>query len=176
MIPSTLSKLTVPARHTVMTITPTTMTPTNVTPTNVAVAIAAAPERVWHALTDGEVTPAYYYGFSVASDWQQGSSYRYTADGHDMITGEITAIEPGRTVTMTFRGAWTPTVAELPESTVTIALGEPAMPMPGVTVVTLTHAGLPDVPAADDIAHGWVLILSGLKTLLETGSPLAGGR
>ena len=42
------------------------------------------------------------------------------------------------------------------------------MPMPGVTILSCVHTGLPDVPAAAGLELGWVAILSGLKTLLET--------
>jgi hypothetical protein len=44
--------------------------------------------------------------------------------------------------------------------------------MPGVTFLALVHDGLPDTPAADHLEIGWVTILSGLKTLLETGAPI----
>ena len=46
------------------------------------------------------------------------------------------------------------------------------MAIPGLTALTLTHEGLPDTDAARNVERGWVLILSGLKTLIETGRPL----
>lgn len=139
----------------------------------IQVAVAAEPEQVWHALTDGATTPAYYYGFSADyGDVSEGSDYRYTAGGGDVITGRVLRAEPGRRLQVTFNGAWAPDVAALPESVVTFTLDEPSMPMPGVTVLTCEHEGLPDTPAAAQLEHGWVLILSGLKTLLETGRPL----
>ena len=52
----------------------------------------------------------------------------------------------------------------------TFTLTEPMMP--GVTVLSCVHTGLPDTPTAAGLEPGWVLILSGLKTLLETGRPL----
>ena len=54
----------------------------------------------------------------------------------------------------------------------TFALGEPTMPMPGVTVLSLVHEGLPETEAAAGLQSGWVPILSGLKTLLETDRPM----
>ena len=48
------------------------------------------------------------------------------------------------------------------------------MPTPGVTVLSCTHEGLPDGEAAHHLELGWVMILSGLKTLLETGVPMVG--
>ncbi len=137
-------------------------------------AIRATPEQVWQALTDGAITPAYYVGFTADFDLTPGGRYRYTAGGGDMITGSVLAVEPGRTLQTTFNGYWDPQVAELPESTVTFTIFEPFMPMPGVTFLSCVHEGLPDTDAAAHLETGWVAILSGLKTLLETGAPMVG--
>ena len=138
----------------------------------IQIAIKATPEQVWDALTDRTVTPAYYVGFAADFDLATGRPYRYTAGGHDMITGTVRDVEPGRTLRTSFNGAWAPDVAARPESTVTFALGEPAMPRPGVTVLSLLHEGLPGTEAAAGLESGWVAILSGLKTLLETDRPM----
>ncbi len=138
----------------------------------IQIAVRADVGQVWDALTDGKITPAYYYGFEADYDLTPGGSYRYTAGGVDMITGSVLAVEPGRSLTTTFRGAWDPVVAALPESRVTVTVTDPPMPAPGVTVLTLAHEGLPATEAAAGVEIGWVLILSGLKTLLETGRPL----
>lgn len=140
----------------------------------IQLAIKATPEEVWRGLTDGAVTPAYYLGFQAEYDLTAGAPYRYTAGGGDMITGTVTAVDPGRKLSMTFNGHWDAGVAALPESTVTFSVFEPFMPMPGVTFLSLVHDGLPDTEDADHLEVGWVTILSGLKTLLETGAPLAG--
>ncbi len=140
----------------------------------IQLAIRATPQQVWHALTDGSVTPAYYVGFTAEyGDLTPGTSYRYTAGGGDVITGEILEVEPGRKLVTTFNGSWAPDVAELPTSTVAFEVFEPFMPMPGVTFLSCVHTGLPDTEAAAQLEIGWVSILSGLKTLLETGQPLA---
>lgn len=138
----------------------------------IQIAIKADAEQVWDALTDGKTTPAYYYGFEAEFDLTAGRPYRYTAGGADMITGSVLAVDPGRSLSTTFRGAWDPAVAQLPESTVTVTLSDPPMPAPGVTVVSLVHEGLPATDTAAGVEIGWVLILSGLKTLLETERPL----
>lgn len=140
----------------------------------VQLAIKAGPQQVWQALTDGSVTPAYYFGFTAEyGDLTPGAGYRYTAGGGDVITGEIVAVDPGRKLVTTFDGSWAPDVAELPTSTVTFEIFEPVMPMPGVTFLSCVHTGLPATKAAAELESGWVSILSGLKTLLETGQPLA---
>jgi uncharacterized protein YndB with AHSA1/START domain len=138
-------------------------------------AIRATPEQVWQALTDGAITPAYYVGFRAEYDLTPGTGYRYTAGGGDVITGMVLAVEPGRRLQATFNGYWDPSVAALPESTVTFSIFDPFMPMPGVTFLSCVHEGLPDTEAAAHLEIGWVTILSGLKTLLETGAPMVDG-
>ena len=138
----------------------------------IQLAIKATPEQVWDALTNGTITPAYYIGFEADFDLEAGKPYRYTAGGNEVITGSVLAVEPGRSLTTTFNGSWAPDVAELPESTVTFTIFEPFMPMPGVTFLSLVHEGLPETEAAAHLEIGWVSILSGLKTLLETDAPM----
>jgi uncharacterized protein YndB with AHSA1/START domain len=137
-------------------------------------AIKGDADQIWQALVDGSITPAYYVGFEAQFDLTPGAPYRYTAGGGDMITGTVVEVEAGRKLVTTFRGFWDPAVAELPESTVTFLVGETAMPMPGVTPLTCVHEGLPDAPVATHLELGWVSILAGLKTLVETGAPMVG--
>lgn len=137
-------------------------------------AIKGDAEAIWQALVDGATTPAYYVGFAAEIDPTPGTPYRYTAGGGDMITGTVVEADPGSRLVMTFRGLWDPAVAELPESTVTFTIGATAMPMPGVTLLSCVHEGLPDAPVTMHLELGWVSILSGLKTLLETGAPMVG--
>ncbi len=140
---------------------------------NIQIAIKATPEQVWTALTDGNITPAYYIGFTAEyGDVTPGTDYRYTAGGGDVIAGQILDVDPGRKISMTFNGMWAPDVAELPESKVTFSIFEPFMPMPGVTFLSCVHDDLPDTEAAAHLEIGWVTILSGMKTLLETNEPI----
>lgn len=138
----------------------------------IQLAIKATPEQVWAALTDPTITPAYYVGFRAEYDLTAGAAYRYTAGGGDMITGTVLEVEPGRRLRTTFNGLWDPATAALPESTVTFTVFEPFMPMPGVTFLSCVHENLSASEAATHLEIGWVAILSGLKTLLETGTPL----
>ncbi len=151
----------------------TTSSLTVTAPARIGIAVRADADAVWNALTDGAVTPAYYYGFTAEIPQEAGQDYRYTAGGGDMITGRVLSVEPGRSLSMTFSGHWSPDVAALPESTVHFTLTEPPMPLPGVTVLTCVHEGLPEGATAGHLEAGWVTILSRLKTLLETGPPLA---
>jgi uncharacterized protein YndB with AHSA1/START domain len=143
---------------------------------HIQIAIKASPQQVWDALTDPDTTPGYYIGFSARFDLEPGRPYRYTAGGRDMITGTVVAVEPGRRLETTFNGHWAPDVDALPESRVTFSLVDPFMPMPGVTFLSCVHEGLPDTDAAAHLEIGWVSILSGLKTLLETGAPMVVSR
>lgn len=141
----------------------------------IQIAIKADPAEVWAAITDGAISPAYYYGFTANyTDLTPGADYSYLSEGRPVITGTLREVVPGEKLSMTFAGTWAEDVAELPQSVVTYELGETAMAIPGLTALTLTHEGLPDTGAARNVEKGWVLILSGLKTLVETGRPLIG--
>jgi uncharacterized protein YndB with AHSA1/START domain len=141
---------------------------------NITLAIQASPEDVWAALTNGAITPTYYLGFEAEFDLTKGAAYRYSVGGGSMITGVVTEVAAPRTLATTFNGAWEPAVAALPESHVTFEIIDPFMPMPGVSFLSCTHRGLPDGEVTAHLELGWVTILSGLKTVLETGSPMVG--
>lgn len=132
--------------------------------------IRTTPEKLWQALTDGSFTEKYYYGTKVESDWKNGSDYRYlTPDGAAMITGRVIECdEPNKLVT-SFNPHWDPSMGDVPESTVTFEvtkLGEACK-------LTLIHSDLiPGNMLTEGVYRGWQEILSGLKTLLETGEPL----
>lgn len=137
-------------------------------------AVRATPAEVWRALTDGSVTPAYYYGFRAEyGELAAGAPYRYSAGGGDVITGTVLEADPGTRLKATFTGHWDPEVAALGESTVTFTVSEPFAMLSGVTMLTCVHEGLPAGPVAESLDAGWVAILSGLKTVLETGAPMA---
>jgi uncharacterized protein YndB with AHSA1/START domain len=128
--------------------------------------IRATPERVWQALTDPKLTKQYYYGTEVQSDWKPGSAMVYkNPDGTESIQCVIVEIEPPGRLVHTF---YFPDTEDAPSRcTWSIeARGE-------ATLLTLTHDEFDGETATyKSVAHGWVPILSGLKTLLETGEPL----
>lgn len=146
---------------------------TRTTTRTVRLAVRATPGEVWAALVDGDITEQYYVGFRAEIDPKAAATYRYTAGGGDMITGRVVEAEPGQRLVTTFNGHWDPEVDAAPESVVTFELSDAVMPIPGVTLLTCRHEGLADGDIADHLELGWVSILSGLKTLLETGRPLA---
>ena len=138
-----------------------------------SVHIQAPADRVWQALVDPEFTQRYYYGFRLGVDGPltPGTSYAYTLpDGTTSIVGEIVeADEPTRLV-MTFDARWDGSLEPEAPSRVTFEL-EPMGDR--LTRLTLVHDHFGDESATyTAVSGGWGLILDGLKTLLETGSPL----
>jgi uncharacterized protein YndB with AHSA1/START domain/DNA-binding transcriptional ArsR family regulator len=128
--------------------------------------IAATPEQVWAALTESEFTKQYYYGSTVGSDWRPGSPLVYrNPDGTEAIKCEIVEADAPRKLVHSF---FFPGTDESP-SRCTWSIE----PRGAATLLTLTHDDFDgETSTYRSVAHGWVPILSGLKTLLETGKPL----
>ena len=132
--------------------------------------IKATPERVWRAITDGDDTLRYYYGTRVVSDWAAGSAIRYDyPDGSVAADGQVLAIEPGRSVTMTFHPRWSPEIeAEGPvRMTWTVEATDD-----GTSRLTVTAALIPGSRTDAEFRGGVEYIVSGLKTFVETGQAL----
>lgn len=131
--------------------------------------IRTTPERLWDALTNGEITPQYYFGTRVESSWENGAPYRYTTpDGNSLLDGEVVESDPPRRLVTTFR----PLFGDDPNP-LTSRVAFEIEPAGATCKLTLTHSDLdPNYPATQGIKTGWAQILSGLKTLLETGEPL----
>ncbi len=138
--------------------------------------IRATPERLWQALVDGDLTRQYYFGCRVESDWRPGSPYRLVDDtGAALVTGENVEVDPPRRLVQTFGAPWAPEVGREGPSTVTWEI-EPVGDAGQTCRLTLVHDGIdPTSARGKELAAGWAQILSGLKTLLETGEPLVVG-
>lgn len=134
------------------------------------VIINVPPDRVWEAIVDGDQTVRYFYGTHVSSTWRPGAPIVYSGtDGSVVADGEILSIEDGRLVEMTFHARWNPTLeAEGPAREIWRI-----EPFGEATKLTVE---LHDVPVGsatyDDFTNGLPYIVSGMKTLLETGEPL----
>jgi uncharacterized protein YndB with AHSA1/START domain len=150
------------------------MTTTTATTTQVyQVFIRATPEQVWQAIVDPEWTRRYFYGTRAEYDLRPGGSFRSLGgdSGEVMVEGEVLEVEPPRRLVQTWRFLYDPELAAEGFTRVTYELEE----ADGLTKLTATHdlEGAPKT--AEHVAGGWSYILSGLKTLLETGEPLASG-
>ena len=132
--------------------------------------IRTTPQHLWQALTDGELTQQYYFNSRVDSTWEPGSPYRYfNSSGGVDIEGEILEIDPPRKLVTTFKPTWEQRLAEGFPSTVTWEI----VPMGEVCKLSLIHEGVdPETFGSAGLDLGWTQVISGLKTLLETGQPL----
>lgn len=135
--------------------------------------IRATPEVIWQALTDPDFTRRYFHRTAIESAFTAGAAVRYVLpDGTDAVAGEITAVEPGRRLVMSWRVLYDAALAAEPPSTVEWVI----TPGPdGVTKVTTIHRDLALSPGTStSVGAGWPWILDSMKSLLETGTPLAG--
>jgi uncharacterized protein YndB with AHSA1/START domain len=139
-----------------------------------SVFIRATPEQVWDAITKPEFTTRYFHGTRVDSTLEPGTPYLSVAGegGDTLVEGEILESDPPRLLKHTWHALFDPDQASEPFSRVTWEI-EPHEG--GVTRLTVTHDQLEAAPkTAESVAGGWSYVLSGLKTLLETGEPLQG--
>jgi uncharacterized protein YndB with AHSA1/START domain len=136
-----------------------------------AIYIAATPEKIWQALTSAEFSRQYFFGNAVEVDLRIGGAYIVrTPDGALHISGEVIECDPPRKLTVTFNVNWPDLVEKLGPTLVSYEI-EPAG-----EAVKLTLIQSHDRPLGDDILaggrEGWPAILSGLKSVLETGKAL----
>lgn len=134
--------------------------------------IKASPERIWDAITKPEFTARYYYGSDVEVDLRPGGKFWYHAPDRSrlLIDGQVIEFDPPRRLVATFHSLWGEMSTEQP-SRVTWEIE----PQAGdYCKVTLIHDQLDGSPlTARNIAGAnRMLMLSGMKTLLETGAPL----
>lgn len=139
-----------------------------------SVFVRTTPEQLWDAITKPEFTSKYFYGSIIESTWEQGATYAGWASDRSQqyVDGEVIEASPPRKLVTTWRALYDPETAAEPFSRVTWEI-EPAGD--GVTKLTVVHDELEASPkTAENVAGGWSFVLSGLKTLLETGEPLTG--
>jgi len=131
--------------------------------------IRTTPERLWEAITDPEIRSTYNFGSRVTSDWTPGSCYEMSHPDAEAALGEGENLEvdPPRRLVQTMVALWSDEVKSEGTSRVTWdieAIGDSCR-------LTVTHDQLRE-GANDELYGGWPMILSGLKTWLETGELL----
>jgi uncharacterized protein YndB with AHSA1/START domain/DNA-binding transcriptional ArsR family regulator len=130
--------------------------------------IESTPEKVWHALTDADLS-AEYWGHRNVSTWQPGSRWEHQrADGSGVadVVGTVLETAPPRRLVMTFAGP-DEEPGEGP-SQVTFEIE----PHGEIVRLTVTHANLADQTEYDAASAGWPAVLANLKSLMETGHVL----
>jgi uncharacterized protein YndB with AHSA1/START domain/DNA-binding transcriptional ArsR family regulator len=131
--------------------------------------IKTTPERLWEAITDSEMRRKYSFGVGVESDWSPGSRYEavHPGAGITISEGENLEVDPPRRLVQSFMALWSEDVKGEGTSRVTWEIE----PVGDSCRLTVTHDQLRE-GASDELYGGWPMILSGLKTLLETGELL----
>jgi uncharacterized protein YndB with AHSA1/START domain len=135
--------------------------------------IRTTPQRLWEALTDGAITQQYFHATRAESEWKVGSPVCYwLEDGQPAVEGTVLEADPPRRLSITWSFRYDPAMAAETPSRVTFEIEQR-----GPTCLLRTvHDDFPEgsiVP--DHVSGGWPFILSNLKSLLETGSPLLVG-
>jgi uncharacterized protein YndB with AHSA1/START domain len=129
--------------------------------------IKTTPERLWKAITDTEMRRKYTFGAVVTSDWKPGSRYQADGRGSLIFEGENLEVDPPRRLVQSFRALWGEDVKSEGTSRVTYEI----TPIGDSCRLLVTHDQLRE-DANGQLYGGWPMILSGLKTLLETGDLL----
>jgi uncharacterized protein YndB with AHSA1/START domain len=134
--------------------------------------IAATPDKVWQALTSAEFSKEYFSGLAVELEQRVGGAFTVRLpDGSVHIGGEVVECEHPRKLTVTWDVNWPALVEKLGPTLVSYEIEQAG------DAVRLTLVQSHDRPISDDILSGgragWPAILSGMKTLLETGTALS---
>jgi uncharacterized protein YndB with AHSA1/START domain len=130
--------------------------------------IKTTPERLWEAITDPRLRARYSFGVQTHSDWTPGSRYEASVPGViDIAAGENLEVDPPRRLVQSFNALWSDDVRAAGTSRVTWEI----TPVGDSCQLTVIHDRLAE-DANPELYGGWPQILSGLKTLLETGESL----
>ena len=133
--------------------------------------IRAPQAKVWDAITKPEFTHRYLYDSEPHSTWKPGARLLWTehGTGHELVDGEVIEFDKPNRFVFSWIVKYDPELTAEGPSRVTYELSE----KDGLTKVTVIHD---DFPAGskvyDNVAGGWPYVLSGLKTLMETGAPM----
>ena len=132
--------------------------------------IRTTPEELWQAISDPEVTQHYLHNTRVRSDWRPGERITYWIGEDLVVEGKVLEADPPRKLVTTWSFRRSPDLRDDPPSRVTWeieAMGDQTCRL------TLIHDDFPsETRTFRSVKSGWPLVLSSLKSLLETGVPL----
>jgi uncharacterized protein YndB with AHSA1/START domain len=126
--------------------------------------IKTTPERLWQAIVDRDMRATYTFGVAVTSDYTPGSHFSGVGAGTPVLEGENLLVDPPHKLVQSFRALWSDDVKSEGTSRVTWEIA----PVGDSCRLVVTHDQLRN-GANPELYGGWPMILSGLKTLLETG-------
>jgi uncharacterized protein YndB with AHSA1/START domain/DNA-binding transcriptional ArsR family regulator len=131
--------------------------------------IRTTPERLWEAITDPAIRSKFHFGVSARSDWAPGSRYelRHPSSDGPLAEGENLVVDPPRKLVQSMNVLWSDDARAEATSRVTWEIE----PVGDSCRLIVTHDQLRE-GAPEEIYGGWPMILSGLKTWLETGQQL----
>jgi uncharacterized protein YndB with AHSA1/START domain/DNA-binding transcriptional ArsR family regulator len=131
--------------------------------------IRTTPQRLWEAITDPEIRAKYNFGAGVVSDWKPGSHLEMGSPKAGMLLGEgeVLEVDAPRRLVHTMTALWGEDVKSEGASRVTWEIE----PVGDSCRLMVTHDQLRE-GANEELYGGWPMILSGLKTWLETGELL----
>lgn len=130
--------------------------------------IRTTPERLWEAITDPDIRGKFQFGNRITSDWTPGSRVEMSHPSAGVLgEGENLEVNAPRRLVGTFRALWGEDVKQEGTSRVTWEIE----PVGDSCRLTVTHDQLRE-GANSQLYGGWPMILSGLKTWLETGEVL----
>jgi uncharacterized protein YndB with AHSA1/START domain len=132
--------------------------------------IETTPAKLWEALTSSEFSKRYWFGTELKTDWKVGSPFALVMNGTTTDVGEVLEFDRPRRLSYTFHHVLSEAARKERPTKVVFNLE----PHGKLVKLTLTHEGFEDGSVIlDGICKGWPAILSGLKTMLESGVALA---
>ncbi len=128
--------------------------------------IRSTPKKTWDAISKPEFTRQYWGGMANASDWKKGSTWEHlNPDNEVWITGKVVECDPPKRLVLT----WADPDDLKDKSRVTFEIEK----MDDMVCLTVTHDQFKTgSKMAPKVAKGWPLVLSSMKSFLETGEGL----
>jgi uncharacterized protein YndB with AHSA1/START domain len=133
--------------------------------------IRTTPEKLWEALLKPEFTRQYWFGVTLESEWMTGSPWKMVSpDGSVTDSGQVLEIERPKRLVLKWQNEFRPDLKAEGFSKCTMEIE----PVDGAVKLTVVHEiDQSKSKVIEAVSGGWPKILANLKTLLETGEPLA---